>query len=252
MSSDKLPSALSFPQPQFNPQHPSSSPRGSASSSLLTGVLPYGKKEAAQLPTPTQSQNGAPQYATSNNQFYNSDNTGYMNSQANSSYGALEYGHQHHLSQGQPPTPLTATSGGGLASFPPQPQPMQPVYHQSSHGFPQFAFPGGSGVTSPAGQPGGVPGPMAVHPSQPMLPLPQGSALSNNHPPLGSVSQGGPQTPQSATAGGYNTNHSFDATGQLAPPGMKPRVAATLWEDEGSLCFQVEARGVCVARREGT
>jgi protein SOK2 len=32
---------------------------------------------------------------------------------------------------------------------------------------------------------------------------------------------------------------------------MKPRVTATLWEDEGSLCFQVEARGICVARREG-
>jgi protein SOK2 len=31
---------------------------------------------------------------------------------------------------------------------------------------------------------------------------------------------------------------------------MKPRVTATLWEDEGSLCFQVEANGVCVARRE--
>jgi enhanced filamentous growth protein 1 len=28
-------------------------------------------------------------------------------------------------------------------------------------------------------------------------------------------------------------------------------VTATLWEDEGSLCFQVEAKGVCVARREG-
>lgn len=44
----------------------------------------------------------------------------------------------------------------------------------------------------------------------------------------------------------------FDTTGQIAPPGMKPRVTATLWEDEGSLCFQVEAKGVCVARREGT
>lgn len=48
----------------------------------------------------------------------------------------------------------------------------------------------------------------------------------------------------------YST-HQFDTTGQIAPPGMKPRVTATLWEDEGSLCFQVEARGVCVARREG-
>lgn len=50
---------------------------------------------------------------------------------------------------------------------------------------------------------------------------------------------------------GYQT-HTFDHTGQVAPPGMKPRVTATLWEDEGSLCFQVEAKGVCVARREGT
>jgi len=43
-----------------------------------------------------------------------------------------------------------------------------------------------------------------------------------------------------------------DTTGQIAPPGMKPRVTATLWEDEGSMCFQVEAKGVCVARRDGT
>jgi protein SOK2 len=46
-------------------------------------------------------------------------------------------------------------------------------------------------------------------------------------------------------------HHGFDTTGQIAPAGMKPRVTATLWEDEGSLCFQVEARGICVARREG-
>lgn len=43
----------------------------------------------------------------------------------------------------------------------------------------------------------------------------------------------------------------FDTTGQIAPQGMKPRVTATLWEDEGALCFQVEAKGICVARREG-
>ncbi len=28
-------------------------------------------------------------------------------------------------------------------------------------------------------------------------------------------------------------------------------MTATLWEDEGSLCFQVEAKGICVARRDG-
>ncbi len=45
--------------------------------------------------------------------------------------------------------------------------------------------------------------------------------------------------------------HQMDTTGQTGPPGIKPKVTATLWEDEGSLCFQVEAKGVCVARREG-
>lgn len=70
---------------------------------------------------------------------------------------------------------------------------------------------------------------------------------------LTSVSQGGPQTPSSATsATGFGNQPPFDTTGQHAPPGMKPRVTATLWEDEGSLCFQVEAKGVCVARREGS
>ncbi|CAL3971018.1 hypothetical protein PZA11_007388 [Diplocarpon coronariae] len=41
-----------------------------------------------------------------------------------------------------------------------------------------------------------------------------------------------------------------DTTGQMAPVGAKPRVTATLWEDEGTLCFQVDINGTCVARRE--
>jgi len=50
---------------------------------------------------------------------------------------------------------------------------------------------------------------------------------------------------------GYSPQN-YDTTGQVAPPGMKPRVTATLWEDKGSMYFQVEAKGVCVARRDGT
>jgi len=41
-----------------------------------------------------------------------------------------------------------------------------------------------------------------------------------------------------------------DTTGQTAPPSSKPKVTATLWEDEDTLCFQVEVGGICVARRE--
>lgn len=42
----------------------------------------------------------------------------------------------------------------------------------------------------------------------------------------------------------------FDTTGQSCPPGGRPRVSTTIWEDEGTLCFQIEARQVTVARRE--
>jgi enhanced filamentous growth protein 1 len=71
----------------------------------------------------------------------------------------------------------------------------------------------------------------------------QGNVISL--PPMSSTAQ--PVMPGQD----YASQQGFDTTGQLAPPGMKPRVTATLWEDEGSLCFQVEAKGVCVARREG-
>ena len=42
----------------------------------------------------------------------------------------------------------------------------------------------------------------------------------------------------------------FDRTGQTAPPGSSPTVTTAFWEDEGCLCYQVETRGVCVARRD--
>lgn len=45
---------------------------------------------------------------------------------------------------------------------------------------------------------------------------------------------------------------SFDTTGQVAPPGMRPRLTTSVFEEEGSLCFQVDVNGICVARREGT
>lgn len=65
--------------------------------------------------------------------------------------------------------------------------------------------------------------------------------------PLPTMASNGQQPPPPGQQG---FDRQFDTTGQIAPPGMKPRVTATLWEDEGSLCFQVEAHGVCVARRE--
>ncbi|KAL7270670.1 hypothetical protein RUND412_006615 [Rhizina undulata] len=184
-------------------------------------------------------------------QYPYQQDSGFMNNNSNPPPYGFDLTHQH-LSQGQQPTPQTATSGNNMSNFPPQPPVLQPNYQQHHHGFPQFSFPPHThnGVSSPGGQPG-VSGPMSMHATQQLLPLPQSAQLTPSPSPLTAVSAGGPQASASATTvSGSFGNQPFDTTGQHAPPGMKPRVTATLWEDEGSLCFQVEAKGVCVARRE--
>ncbi|KAF4625808.1 hypothetical protein G7Y89_g12360 [Cudoniella acicularis] len=138
-----------------------------------------------------------------------------------------------HISTGQPPPPQTITSGG-MGHYPQHQQPpvLQPVPAQYSTAPGPYNQYGGytNGLTSPQSAGHQVPGSMG-----------QGNVL-----PLPAMSAGQPGMPGQ----GYGAQQGFDTTGQVAPPGMKPRVTATLWEDEGSLCFQVEAKGVCVARRE--
>jgi len=141
-----------------------------------------------------------------------------------SKYDAMNSGPPHsemyypqHMSgaqQQQPPV-----SSGPISHYSNQPPIMQHGQPYSNGGPAPYSYAYGNGMTSPSGghMPGGLP-------NQNVLPLPG--------------------------QGGVPPGYAFDSTGQNPPPGMKPRVTATLWEDEGSLCFQVEARGICVARRE--
>ncbi|KAK0719542.1 hypothetical protein B0H67DRAFT_485320 [Lasiosphaeris hirsuta] len=136
--------------------------------------------------------------------------------------GGPEMYYQTHMSAGPAPPPQTVTSHYAHQQPPllqPGPSQYPPAHYGGQYGY-------SNGLTSPPAGPQGVSNPMAQ--GQPVLPLP-------------GVNQSG------MAPSGYQ---GFDTTGQVAPPGMKPRVTATLWEDEGSLCFQVEARGICVARRE--
>jgi protein SOK2 len=141
--------------------------------------------------------------------------------------------HQPHMSAATAHAPASAApSGLSHYAYPPQSSMMQPGQHQ--YGPPPQGYPYAyqSGL-----------------PSQ----LPTSSSMNNAMVPstlqLPAMSSGGPAPPLPGSQS-YQ-QHTFDHTGQVAPPGMKPRVTATLWEDEGSLCFQVEAKSVCVARREG-
>ncbi|KAJ5591717.1 uncharacterized protein N7459_002086 [Penicillium hispanicum] len=141
-----------------------------------------------------------------------------------------------HLSSAQPYASQGATAGV-MPHYPYHQQPpvLQPASTYAPASYSQYGYP--NGVTSP---PTGHPPPASSMggqmPAQ-LLPLPV-----TNH----SVAPPGYGNNTGAPLQGYV----YDPTGQVAPPGAKPRVTATLWEDEGSLCYQVEAKGVCVARRE--
>lgn len=164
--------------------------------------------------------------------------------------------HSSHLSSAQPYASQAATAGGmSHYSYPQQPPIMQPA--SSTYGpassYPQYGY----GVTSPqsATQPPSTS--MSSQVQAQLLPLPGMSPilLSDYNPPLTpflTVSNTSVAPPgYGNTSGTPLQGYVYDTTGQVAPPGAKPRVTATLWEDEGSLCYQVEAKGVCVARREG-
>ncbi|KAH7348716.1 hypothetical protein BKA65DRAFT_501222 [Rhexocercosporidium sp. MPI-PUGE-AT-0058] len=86
------------------------------------------------------------------------------------------------------------------------------------------------------------------------LRYPQDPSSRSSYPPPLAHSQG-TQLPPMAVSPQDNGDYAaqsmnMDMTGQIAPIGVKPRVTATLWEDEGTLCFQVDVKGTCVARRE--
>jgi enhanced filamentous growth protein 1 len=115
-------------------------------------------------------------------------------------------------------------------------------------------------------QPGAYPPPGAHHTTQPAQYDPYGPPppaqhmtysvphFTHSHPPspyTHHFPSDYHQDPFTYTSGASFRNYVTDPSGQSGPPGMKPRVTTTLWEDEGTLCFQVEAKGICVARREG-
>lgn len=157
-----------------------------------------------------------------------------------------------HMSSAQPYAPQGATAGAmSHYQYHGQPPVMQPASSYAPAAYPQYGY--APGVTSPpTGHP---PSSMGGQMPAQLLPLP-GKLQSQNV--VDDYSDRYQVSNHAAPPSGYGNNTGaplqgfvFDGTGQVAPPGAKPRVTATLWEDEGSLCYQVEAKGVCVARREG-
>lgn len=147
---------------------------------------------------------------------------------------------QHAMSAGQQYAPHVTTANS-MSQYPPYQHhqspsvlpPHQSQYTQSPASYgPQYGY--AAGMTSPQGGTQSS----TLH-------------LTSGLPPLPTISGGHQHYVGSASAPSpANYSQQQDPSGQVAPAGMKPRVTATLWEDEGCMCFQVETKGVCVARRD--
>ena len=168
--------------------------------------------------------------------------------------------------------PPNFNSNGSEQQLPPPsaiapPQPLSPpIYNpQMAAPHPSPYEPSGLSNGHPSQQPYQLPPPEQLHDAQVSSQYPQYSydiqlrypqEPNRTYPPpptqgislpsMSTMSMPGPQG-----YGGSQEVMNADTTGQIPPPGMKPRVTATLWEDEGTLCFQVDVKGTCVARREG-
>ena len=220
MSYERLPS-LTHPQPSHAYSSGASSPR-------LGSVVSTGSYNGSQSSFTTVASSNGPK--TPSPSLPTNAITGPATSIV--SYDAMNQGpgmyYPHQMSAGQQQPPQTVTSSG-LAQYP---------HHSMMHSAPA-QYSSQPAASYPYGYTNGMTSPGAAQ-----HPVANGMGAPANTLPLPSVSsQGGLQQQQQFMG--------FDATGQQPPPGMKPRVTATLWEDQGSLCFQVEARGICVARREG-
>jgi protein SOK2 len=128
---------------------------------------------------------------------------------------------QHHTYQ---PAPLHIFSSSVS-----DPRTLQPLGTSSSQPYPHS--------------------PYAYPPPPPDMPMDYRQPSSPNY----THEQSLPLPPISAPVEqGYGSPPAMDTTGQVAPPGMRPRLTTSIFEEEGSLCFQVDVNGICVARREGT
>lgn len=175
----------------------------------------------------------------------------------------------HHLAAGSFPgaqlSPMAASPYGAYAAaqhpmyggsysghaYPPYPNYMG---HMSHYGHPPH-YPGAS--TTPAyhnqvmnsmvphnGYSPHAAGHMASHHAQAGTPLSMAGSAGGAGLPAG---PGGPMAPSAVVQA-----PSYGATPQYStqlPLAGRHRVTTTLWEDEGTLCFQVDVKGVCVARR---
>ncbi|ODV65095.1 apses-domain-containing protein [Hyphopichia burtonii NRRL Y-1933] len=135
-----------------------------------------------------------------------------------------------------------------------QPQPQQPQ-HQSTNApqYPYGAAPYNYSLYQQSIPQSQISQPQPQHYNQ----LPTGS--SNPAAAATAVAASAPTTAPTTANTNYTASTPIQTdtlntantstVGQYQPPGIRPRVTTTMWEDEKTLCYQVDANNVSVVRR---
>lgn len=127
-----------------------------------------------------------------------------------------------------------------------------PGYSSSSAPYNQYPVYQQGQQHAPQGQVYGAPA------NQSAQQAPSGSTSStapsvqSGQPQPGSVSAattGAPASTKGSVSSDSLGGNANSAVGQYQPPGIRPRVTTTMWEDEKTLCYQVDANNVSVVRR---
>ncbi|WFD30111.1 hypothetical protein MSPP1_001127 [Malassezia sp. CBS 17886] len=171
----------------------------------------------------------------------------------------------HHLASSFPGAQLTPMAsqyaaygvaqhpmyGGSYSShgYPPYPNYMghmshyaHPPHYPASSSNPPYHNAVMNGMVPHGGYSPHATGHMPSHHTQATMPISMGTSSSVSPAGPGGAMASGGMVPASH----YGAAPQYNAQLPLA---SRHRVTTTLWEDEGTLCFQVDVKGVCVARR---
>ncbi|EDK39553.2 hypothetical protein PGUG_03651 [Meyerozyma guilliermondii ATCC 6260] len=176
-----------------------------------------------------QSQSGQPQ---SQNQQSQQTHQGQQSQPGQGSDATYAYG-RYHNSYGLPP--------GGYASYQTVPQAGGSAMGAQQQQSQQQQSGGSSTLTQQQQQQ------QQQHQQQQQ----QGTSALSQPQPQHFVQMSGSATSSNSTPLSSDTLNATtnSSVGQYQPPGIRPRVTTTMWEDEKTLCYQVDANNVSVVRR---
>ncbi|CAG8455996.1 8909_t:CDS:2 [Ambispora gerdemannii] len=233
----QLPTTPTSPAPSFsnssttkNSTTTNSNTNNNSSSSTTNSpkTITSSNNSASTTPTANNSNSNSPAASrslTNNNSSANNSPSSNPQSLPHSAFTPYQNSPQH-------PTPVTTPTS--IPKNPlsqqaqQQPDPTMMTSHLDNGSSPTLGYPPHTHFTNPA------------------------TPFWQQQWPVGGNGTNGVAVATLAQQGGsaFMPTYGGGAGGSMPPHNPRPKLTTTIWEDEATLCYQVDARGICVARRQ--